>query len=377
MADLSVLISQLEETALNPGKSVAQSLNRTGKDAIGCFPIYTPEEIVYAAGFLPVGMWGGKTEIKQADKYLQSFCCSIMRSNIELGMRGVYDSLKAVVLPTLCDTLKCVCENWKVAVPQVPIIPIVYPQNRLLDSGFKYLLAEFNRVKGELEKIKGEAITEKSLEEAFNIYENYRGAMRQFVDVAKDYPKTINARTRHLIIKAGYFMDKPFYTDIINKITAELKKIPKEDDCKYVKVVATGLVGEPVELLEVFYENNISIAADDFAQESRQFRTPARKEGSALEKMAYRIVDQRGCTFLYEENKSKGQMLINMVEETKSQAVLVCMMKFCDPEEFDYPIIKEELEKAGIPILYIETDMQLDSFEQIRTRVQSFAEMLS
>ena len=37
---------------------------------------------------------------------------------------------------------------------------------------------------------------------------------------------------------------------------------------------------------------------------------------------------------------------------------------------------KEELENAGIPILYLEIDQQIDSFEQIRTRVQSFMEML-
>lgn len=375
MSELKCLIGQLESVALSPDKAVAKAVKDTGKEAIGCFPIYTPEEIVYAAGYLPVGMWGGKTGIRQADKYLQSFCCSIMRSNIEYGMKGTYDSLKAVVLPTFCDTLKCVCENWKVAVPQVPIIPVVYPQNRLLESGYIYLVAEFNRIKSEIENIKGKRISDEELEEAFDIYEKYRETMREFVEAAKDYPNTINARTRHLIIKAAYFMDKKEYTDIMTKIIAGLKNKPKEE-FNGIRAVATGLLGEPVELLDVFVENNVAIVADDFAQESRQFRVPARSEGGTIEKMVYRIVDQRGCTFLYEEEKTKGQMLINMVKDSKAQAVIVVMMKFCDPEEFDYPIIKEEIEKTNIPMLYIETDMQLDSYEQIRTRVQSFAEML-
>lgn len=376
MSEFKCLISQLEDIALKPGKAVAKSVKDTGKEPIGCFPIYTPEEIVYAAGYLPVGMWGGKTEIKQADKYLQSFCCSIMRSNIEFGMKGTYDCLKAVILPTFCDTLKCVCENWKVAVPQVPIIPVVYPQNRLLESGYHYLITEFNRVKKEVENLKGEKISESDLENAFNLYEKYRETMREFVEVAKDYPSTINSRTRHLIIKAAYFMDKKDYTDIMTQIIAGLRSCPKEE-FKGTRVVATGLIGEPVELLDVFVENSVAIVADDFAQESRQFRVPARNEGNAIEKMVYRIMDQRGCTFLYEEEKTKGQMLINMVRENKAQAVVVVMMKFCDPEEFDYPIIKAEIEKENIPMLYIETDMQLDSYEQIRTRVQSFSEMLN
>jgi len=375
MTEVKKLIDRLEEAALNPAKTISESMKQTRKKAIGCFPIYTPEEIVYAAGYLPVGMWGGKTDISLADRYLQRFCCSIMRTNLELGMKGTYNLLRAVIIPTFCDTLKCVCENWKVAVPQVPVIPIVYPQNRLLDAGFRYMIDEFERVRKILEELKGSAITEEDLKQAFALYEKYRKTMRNFVEVVKDYPVTVNARTRHLIIKAGYFMDKKIYTEIIRSLIDALKKMPPE---KFdgVKIVATGLIGEPIELLDIFAENNVAVVADDFAQESRQFRTPARRKGSPLEKMAYRVVDQRGCTFLYEEQKTKGSMLVDMVKKNNAQAVAVVMMKFCDPEEFDYPIIKEEIEAAGIPLLYLEIDLQMDSFEQIRTRVQSFAEML-
>ena len=38
--------------------------------------------------------------------------------------------------------------------------------------------------------------------------------------------------------------------------------------------------------------------------------------------------------------------------------------------------VKAELEEAGVPELYLEIDQQLATFEQIRTRVQSFTEML-
>ena len=78
MNQVETIIDFLCEGALNPAKSIETACRETGKEAVGCFPIYTPEELVYAAGFLPVGMWGGNTEIKLADRYLQGFCCSIM-----------------------------------------------------------------------------------------------------------------------------------------------------------------------------------------------------------------------------------------------------------------------------------------------------------
>lgn len=375
MSEIRARIERLEKKALNPGKAVAESCAETGKEAIGCFPIYTPEEIVYAAGALPVGMWGGKTEFNASEAYLQGFCCSIIKSNVEMGIKGTYDSLKAVIIPALCDTLKCVVENWKVAVPQIPMVAIVYPQNRWAKSAEEYLILEYKRVRTELEKILGKIIPESQIEQAFELYEEYRRTMREFVDVAQNYPVTINARTRHLIIKAGYFMDKKQYTEEIKEIIALLKTMP-EEKAEGFKAVVTGLIGEPVEILDFMAENGIAVAADDFAQESRQFRTAAREGGSVWEKMMGRIMDQRGCTFLCEQKKSRGQMLIDMVKKHHAEAVIVFMMKFCDPEEFDYPVYKAQLEAAGIPILYLEVDQQMESFEQIRTRIQSFAEMV-
>ena len=376
MAELKVLINQLEEAALHPAQTIGKTCKDTGKDAIGCFPIYTPEELVYAAGFIPVGMWGGPTELKLVDKYLQSFCCSIMRTNIEFGMKGTYDKLKAVIIPTFCDTLKCIVENWKVAVPQVPVLPIVYPQHRRIAAGEKYLVEELTRVLGEIEKVKGSKVSEADLENSLAVYEDYRSTMREFVEVAANCPVTINAKTRHLLIKAAYFMDKKEYTAIMKEIITGLKAIGKED-FKGIRAIATGLMAEPVGVLDVFVENNIAIVGDDLAQESRQFRTLTRKEGSPIERIAFRTTDQRGCTFLYEEEKTRGQMLIDMAKEKDAQMVVTVMMKFCDPEEFDYPIYKAELEAAKIPLLYLEVEQQMDSLEQVRTRVQSFAEMLS
>lgn len=369
-------IQQLCDAALHPGKTVAQTQKETGKDLVGCFPIHTPDEIVYAAGCVPVGMWGGSTEIQLADKYLQSFCCSVMRTNIEFGMRGVYDNLKAVIVPTFCDTLKCIEENWKVAVPQIPVIGMAYPQHRDLKAGKEFMISETKRVKHELELILGKIILEDKVEEAFAIYEEYRRVMREFTKAAAEHPEIIGAKTRYLIIKAGQFMDKAVYTEKVKEIIEGLKA-EAPSTFKGTKVILTGLMPEPVEVLDVFEENQVAVVGDDMSLGSRLWRTPARDNvADVYEKMAYIVADQVGDTFLYEPHKKRGQLLIDMVKETGADAVVVMMMKFCDPEEYDYPIYKAELEKAGIPELYLETDQQLSTFEQIRTRVQSFTEML-
>lgn len=375
MTDYKVQINKLVEIASNPAKSILDFSEKTGKDPFGYFPMHAPEEIIYAAGYLPVGMWGGKTEIKYADKYLQGFCCNIMKANMEFGINGTYSMLKGVLIPCFCDTLKCICEDWKYAVPDMPLIPIVYPQNRNATGATEFLVTKFQSVKSELEKLSGKEITDDALSEAFAIYEKYRSVMRSFTKMIKDYPITFDAKTRHLVLKAAHFMDKKEYTEIIENIMTQLESVEKE---KFhgIKIVATGLISEPVDILDIFCENDIAIVADDISHQSRAFRAPSPADGTDFEKMAGRIAAQKGDTFLYEASKDKGDMLIDMVRETGADGVVLFMMKFCDPEEFDYPILKKQMEAAGIPLLYLEVDQQMDSYEQLRTRVQSFAEMI-
>lgn len=375
MNRIEEIISALAETANHPAKAVKASMKETGKKAVGCFPYYTPDEIIYATGMLPVGLWGGQTEIKQADKYLQSFCCSIMRINVEQGILGMYDFLSAIVIPAYCDTMKCICDNWRVAVPQSHLIPMVYPQHRKIAAGMTYLVEEYKRVQKELETIAGRKITEQDLEESLALYEDYRKTMQLFTALVGKYPETLNAKTRHLIIKAAYFMDKKPYTAMIKELMEELKKLPEEKFAG-IKVVVTGILAETDALLDAFVQNKIVFVADDLAHESRQFRTSIRSEGTALERLAYRIADHDGCSLLYDEKKKHGQVLIDLVQENHADGVVICMMKFCNPEEFDYPIYKKELEAAGIPMLYLEIEQKMDSAEQIRTRIQSFAEMI-
>ena len=375
MSRVKEIISALEEAAKNPARTIKASIERTGRRAVGCFPLYTPDELIYAAGLLPVGLWGGQTDIKQADKFLQSFCCSIMRENMELGMRGLYDFLAAVIIPTYCDTLKCICANWPSAAPKTRLIPMVYPQNRAIPAGIAYLVDELARVKKELESIIGREISGPDLEAAIAVYEDFRETMRRFTDLVNQYPNTINVKTRHMIIKASYFMDKAEHAAMVRELLDELEKLPPEE-FKGVRVVPSGILLDTESLLDAFVENEIMFAADDLAHESRQFRTSVRTEGPTLERLALRMADHDGCSLLYDQAKAHGRVLIDLAGKTKADGVVVCMMKFCDPEEFDYPILKKEIDEAGMPMLYLEIEQKMDSVEPLRTRIQSFAEMI-
>ena len=131
------------------------------------------------------------------------------------------------------------------------------------------------------------------------------------------------------------------------------------------------------EVLDILEENQLAVVADDLAQESRQYRTDTpEKGGGALKRLALQWNARYGCSLIHELGKPRGKMLAKMCQETGAQGVISCMMKFCDPEEYDEPYLEADLRKAGIHVMNIDIDPLNHSYEQVRTRVQSFCEML-
>jgi len=73
MSRIVEIITQFQRVASNPQEAVEQYQKETGKGAVGLIYVYAPEEIIHAAGYLPVGLWGGSVEISRARAFLPSY----------------------------------------------------------------------------------------------------------------------------------------------------------------------------------------------------------------------------------------------------------------------------------------------------------------
>ena len=369
------IINEFKAIADNPRKAMDDYKKETGKGAVGIMPVYCPEEIVHAAGYLPIGMWGAqKKQISKARTYLPPFACSIMQSVMELQLEGVYDDLEAVIFSVPCDTLKCMSQKWN---RPVPAIVFTHPQNRKIakDAANVFAREEFNIVKEKLEDILDVHISNKAIKNSIAVYNENRAACREFSDVAAEYAAVVTPSDRHAVIKARWFMEKSRHTALVKELIAALKAEPAPE-FKGKKIIVTGIQVEPYDVLDIFQENGFAIVADDLAQETRNFRQDVPDDDDALMALARAWNEFDGCSLATDANKPKGQMIIDAVKKYGADAVVVCVMKFCDPEEFDYPILLQEFEAAGVKNLYIEVDQESTAFEQVKTRIQTFAEIL-
>lgn len=367
------LLNKFHDIATSPKKQLDGFLAE-GKKVVACVPVYTPEEIIHSMGLVPFGTWGADVEVKEAKRYFPAFICSIMQSVLELGMNGDYEGVSAIVIPSLCDSLKCLGQNWKYAVKNIPFVPMTYPQNRNNEVGKTFTKVGYERVIKDLENITGAKFSEADLSKSVKVYNAHNKAMREISKVLVDYP-SITASQRNDIFKSAYFMLKEDHTKLVNELIEELDKMPKETTGK-IKVVTSGILVDNKNLLEIFDANDIQIVADDVAHESRQYRTDAPEEGNALEALAEKFANMGNCSVLYDVDKKRADYVVDLVKEYNAAGVIFVMTKFCDPEEFDYVIIKKACDAEDIMTLQIEVDRQMVNYGQANTAIQTFREML-
>ena len=90
VTDIEILLAQFEEIANNPKKQLEQYISE-GKKVIGCYPYYVPEELIYAAGMIPMGL---KRGIQQAKEYFAPFYCSLA-NEFGNGLNGDLQNFQA------------------------------------------------------------------------------------------------------------------------------------------------------------------------------------------------------------------------------------------------------------------------------------------
>ena len=374
-----VLLKEFTEYSEHPYRVISQ-YKQEGKKVIGVLPYFAPVELVVAAGMVPMGIWGSnKKTIALAKEYCATFYCTIAQLALEMLLDGTLDDLDGLITPTICDTLRPMSQNFRVAMEgKLPCIFLAHPQNRRPAFGLQFTMDQYQHIKAELEKISGAPITDDALRNAIKVYNRSRAARREFVKLAGQHPDVVSAVNRSAVLRSAWFMIKDEHTAKLEELNEELKKLPA-CNWKGKKVVTSGIICDNPNLLQIFDDNKIAIVADDVAHESRPLRVDAAETGDPMMALAQQFADQDYDVLLYDEESNqnrRGEFVAKMVKDSGAQGLILFMQQFCDPEEMEYPYLKKALDDAGIPHIKLGVDQQMRDFGQASTAIQAFADVL-
>ncbi|NLN06929.1 MAG: 2-hydroxyacyl-CoA dehydratase [Firmicutes bacterium] len=203
MNRIASLLADFQAIAADPKKQLEKYLS-AGKKVVGCMLYFCPEELVTAAGMVPFGLWGAEMIVTNAKSYFPSFTCSILQTILELGIKGEYDGISAVMVPLLCDSLKSMDPNWRYGVKKkIPVIPVTHAQNRKTRAGIEFTTLQYQGIRRQLEELSGRAITDEDIAAAVKEYNRHRAMMRRFSAAAGRHPELVSLPARNAVFKSS------------------------------------------------------------------------------------------------------------------------------------------------------------------------------
>ena len=339
------------------------------RQAMGYICTYTPEEVIHAAGFTPVRLRTGPELPTQAEAHLQSFTCALCRSALHQALRGDLAFLSGLAFPHTCDTLQVLAGIWRESFPDLFVASVVQPLNLDSPSARPYLMAKLQRFRQGLAGFSGQPISEDSLRASIRLHNETRHLLSQL----DNQRSGLTARGFYAAIEASMVMPKEQF----NPLAAELVELLSEETPRQrgPRLVLVGPVLDDPTVLDIIDDLGACVVGDDLCTGSRYFDQPVAEEGDPIEALADRYLKRRACPTKHSLHCQRGEHLLGLVEERKADGLVFTLQKFCDPHAFDYAVVKETLDAAGVPHLLLELE-HTPAVGQLRTRLEAFLEML-
>ncbi|MEK6653947.1 MAG: 2-hydroxyacyl-CoA dehydratase family protein, partial [Thermodesulfobacteriota bacterium] len=119
-----------------------------------------------------------------------------------------------------------------------------------------------------------------------------------------------------------------------------------------------------------------AVVGDDLCTGFRYFSGVIDEKADPVTAIAGRYLERVVCPAKHRGLTDRADHLVRLVREKRVQGVIFFLLKFCDPHAFDYPYLKEALDRAGVPGMVMEVEDRLPGDGQLRTRFEAFVEMI-
>jgi len=352
---------------------VAREWKRRSRPVVGWTCSYTPEELMFAAGALPVMVWGGLGDTRLADAYMPSNSCSFARGCFNAVLKGEYDYLDALVETSSCDNRGKTYDMY-VNYSKIPNVYFINAPVTNTEKAHEFYYREVVRFKEWLEHTFGRAVTDYSLKNAVEVYNENRALLREVYDLKRKRPPLISGSEFMELALSGLVMPKDEHNRLLRQFLGSVKD--RIDSSKEgVRLLVSGSVLDNSELIRLIESVGGNVVADDLCTGSRYFWNDVDVHGDLLRGVARRYLDKVPSSFMFRRGE-RFSHAVDLAKRFDVAGVVMFVIKYCDTHMFDAPLLRDELKAAGLPVLYLEWEHSLSGLAGLKTRVEAFVEMV-
>jgi benzoyl-CoA reductase/2-hydroxyglutaryl-CoA dehydratase subunit BcrC/BadD/HgdB len=361
-----------------------QDAKAQGKKVIGTFCVFVPEELVLAADGVQVGLCAGAEAGKDAaEKVLPRNTCALIKSFVGFKLSRLcpfIESCDLVVGETTCDGKK---KAYEIFADYAPVYVMEIPQMKNACDR-ELWRAEVLRFKAKVEEVTGKSISAPRLREAIHLVNDRRRVLQRLNRLRAASPVPISGRDALLVNQIGFYDDPVRFTENIGKLCDELEEqvkagkgiVPKETP----RLMLSGCpMAVPNWKLPFIVESSGAvIVGEESCIGTRNIRDLVDESGQSMDELLNAIVDRymRIDCACFTPNTERMDNIVKMAKDLDVNGVIHYGLSFCQPYAIEAFKVEKALKAANIPMLSIETDYSMEDVEQLKTRVEAFAEMI-
>lgn len=338
---------------------------------MGYMCTYVPEEVVYAAGFLPVRIVGAHEADSVTAPYLFNMFCTYCRDILAQGLLGKYDYLKGVLHATCCEKIRNAFDSWGRHIPGMKMYYLYMPQFPQNRGALRAFSQEVCRLKGQLEMDWGMSISNSDLERAISIYNENRYLVGQVYQLMKEENPRIWGEELLSLALASQVMDKNEHSNLVQEFLREI------EGRKGTSALRTMIIGQTddLRLARLLDTLGARVVVDENCFGTRYFWEPVSLQEDLCQAIAERYLQRPPCPVKDgSESRRRLPFILELAGEYKVSLAILIHPKFCDPHSFDTPIIKEALQERGVKVLELEQDFTIP-LGQFRSRIEATLEL--
>jgi benzoyl-CoA reductase/2-hydroxyglutaryl-CoA dehydratase subunit BcrC/BadD/HgdB len=371
---LTEVLKEFNEIASWEDREIASHLPKN-QIPVGFFCPYVPEELLHAGGVLPFRLMGAPTKISHAQAHLPPYCCYLVKSSLERYLQGELDFLKGIIFSHTCDSMQGLSDIWALQ-SRLPIhFNLMIPTRLNSEFSRHYLKEEIERFKDFLESHFGK-ISLGHLRDSIHLFNQIREKIGTLYARRRTNSHILPANSFTEIIRAGNFMDRQRYLQLLTELMNALPEKTREDAAT-VPIYLTGNMTHASSWFSFIEEAGAQVVHDDLCSGARSLRLRIPEHLDPMEGLIQRYLTSFFCPTKYMGIQAHLETLLKEVQESGARGVIFLLYKYCEAHFFDYPDLKTALESKGISTLLLEIEDPSTSIGQLKVRIQAFVEMLS
>ena len=348
-----------------------------GKQVFGWLCTYVPEEVIHAAGILPVRITGysQEMELEDGNAYLYINNCSFSRSCLQMGIRGEYDFLDGVVGGSTCDGARRLFDVWRYYI-KTPFHHVLTVPRKYTQRAHDLYHHQVMQFKQHLEEFLGIQITDEQLCQSTEVYNEARALLKSLYDLRKLRNPPITGAETMEVLNASFRMPKELFNSYLRQLLDELAASSRSHKYRARLMVVGSVMNNP-EFIKAIEAQEGLVVTDELCTSTRYWSDPVvlDSDKTPLEAISRRYLNNFPCARMVPSDE-RFNRVIDLARDFKVEGVISQIIRYCVPYAHDLPLLIDRLKAQGIPTLALDVEYGTSGSGQIQTRVQAFLEML-